>query len=124
MIIVRHPRTRRISLAHLLAVLSATGVQALDQIGGVAEEEGVARRTRDHGQHRQPHVRQRLRRKSARRRSTPDMSSECAYKRLKLRAYSPAVTDAEHVRHGFEQRPRVLFQPVGFLYDRVEHMII
>lgn len=29
----------------------------------------------------------------------------------------PSVSDAEHVRHGLEQGPRVLFQPIGFLEE-------
>lgn len=63
---------------NLFAVLSAGRVQTLYEIGGVPQEQGVARGAADHGQHGQPHVRQRLRRETA-------------------------VTDAQHVRHGFEQ---------------------
>lgn len=73
-----------------LAVLAAGGVQRLDQVGGVADEEGVAGRARDHGDHGQPQVRQVLRRESP-------------------------VADAQHVGHGLEERPRILLQPVGFL---------
>ena len=44
----------------------------------------------DHGEHGEPHVRERLGREAA-------------------------VPDAEHVRHRLEQRPGVLLQPVGLL---------
>ena len=63
----------------------------------MAEEEGVTRGAADHGQHGQPHVGQRLRRESA-------------------------VTDAEHVRHGFEQGPRVLLQPERFLNHSIQSL--
>ena len=56
----------------------------------MSEEEGVAGGATDHGQHGQPHVRQGLRREAA-------------------------VTDAQHVRHGLKQRPRVLLQPERLL---------
>lgn len=56
----------------------------------MAEEHCVARGPTDHGEHREPHVRQRLRGEAA-------------------------VTDAQHVGHGLEQGPRVLLQPVGLL---------
>ena len=46
----------------------------------------------DHGEHGEPHVGEGLRREAA-------------------------VADAQHVRHGLEQRPRVLLQPVGLLKD-------
>ncbi|KAH9400592.1 hypothetical protein TYRP_002160 [Tyrophagus putrescentiae] len=86
--------SRQLSVAHvllhlfeLLAVLPTTAVQRLYQIGGVAEEEGVAGGAGDHAQQCQPHVRQRLRGKAA-------------------------VADAQHVRHGLEQRPGVLVEPL------------
>lgn len=75
---------------YLFSVLSPGRVQALDEIGGVAQEEGVARRSGYHGEHRQPHVGQRL-------------------------GWKTTVTYAQHVRHGLEQGPRVLLQPEGFL---------
>lgn len=56
----------------------------------MSEKEGVASSSTDHGQHCQPHVGQRLGRE-------------------------PSVTDAQHVRHGFEEGPRVLLQPERFL---------
>ena len=45
---------------HLLPVLPPGGVEALDEVGGVAQEHGVAGGAAHHAQHRQPHVRQRL----------------------------------------------------------------
>ena len=75
---------------YLFAILSPRGIERLDEIGRVAEEEGVTRRPADHTQHRQPHVSQRLRRESP-------------------------VSYAQHVRHGLEQGPRILLQPEGVL---------
>ena len=46
----------------------------------------------DHGEHGEPHVRERLGREAA-------------------------VPDAQHVRHRLEQRPRVLLEPVGLLEE-------
>ena len=46
---------------HLLSVLSPAAVQALDEVGGVTQEHGVAGGAADHAQHGQPHVCQRLR---------------------------------------------------------------
>lgn len=34
-----------------------------------------------------------------------------------LNVVVPSVSDAEHVRHGLKQGPRVLFQPIGFLKE-------
>ena len=61
-------------VTHLLPVLSPRGVQALYEVGGVAQEHGVAGGATDHAQHGQPHVSQRLR-------------------------GEPAVADTEHVGH-------------------------
>jgi hypothetical protein len=61
----------------------------------VTEEEGIAGGSADHRKHCQPHIRQRLRRE-------------------------PSVTDAKHVRHGFEKCPRVLLQPKRFLSSLFE----
>ena len=61
-------------VSHLLSVLSPGGVQALDEVGGVAEEHGVAGGAADHAQHSQPHVSQGLR-------------------------GEPAVANTEHVGH-------------------------
>ena len=59
----------------LLPVLPAGGVEALYEVGGVAEEHGVAGGPADHAEHGQPHVSQRL-------------------------GGEPAVADTEHVGHG------------------------
>lgn len=75
---------------HPLSVLSPRRVQRLDKVCGMAEEECVARGAADHGQHGQPHVRERLWREAA-------------------------VSDTQHVGHRFEQRPRILFQPERLL---------
>lgn len=77
--------------AYLLSVLAAGRVEALDEVGRVTEEEGVASGAADHGEHGEPHVGERLRREAA-------------------------VADAQHVRHGFEQGPRVLLEPERLLY--------
>ena len=61
-------------VTHLLPVLSPGGVEALYEVGGVAQEHGVAGGATDHAQHGQPHVSQGLRGK-------------------------PAVSDTEHVGH-------------------------
>ena len=61
-------------VSYLLSVLSSGGVKALDEVGGVAEEHGVAGGATDHTQHGQPHVSQGLRRE-------------------------PPVADTEHVGH-------------------------
>ena len=67
----RHPFTIHvISLcvclaAHLLPVLAPAAVQALDDAGGVPEDEGEAGGARDHGHHRQPEVRHVLGREPA-----------------------------------------------------------
>ena len=45
-------------------VLTARGVKGLYEVGGVPEEHGVAGGSAHHAQHRQPHVRQGLRRES------------------------------------------------------------
>jgi len=52
----------------------------------MSEEKSVTRRTADHAEHGEPHVGQGLWRK-------------------------PTVSDTQHVWHGFEEGPRVLFQP-------------
>lgn len=57
----------------------------------MADKQGVARCSSQHTYHRQPHIRYILWRISA-------------------------VTDAEHVRQSLEQRPRVLFWPIGVLH--------
>ncbi len=70
------------------------------------EEHSVAGGPADHGQHGEPHVRETLGREAA-------------------------VADAQHVGHGLEQRPRILFQPVGLLQkgdinrgeSRVAHLL-
>ena len=62
-------------VSYLLSVLSSGGVKALDEVGGVAQEHGVAGGATDHTQHGQPHVSQGLR-------------------------GEPAVADTEHVGHG------------------------
>ena len=77
---------------HLLPVLAAGRVQALYDAGGVAEDHGVAGGARHHAEHRQPQVRHVLR-------------------------GEPPVSDAQHVRHGLEQRPGVLLPPPGFLHN-------
>ena len=46
--------------SHLLPVLPPGGVKALYEVGGVAEEHGVAGGAAHHAQHGQPHVRERL----------------------------------------------------------------
>ena len=51
--------------AHLLPVLAPAAVQALDDAGGVPEDEGEAGGARDHGHHRQPEVRHVLGREPA-----------------------------------------------------------
>ena len=61
-------------VSHLLSVLSPGGVEALYEVGSVAEEHGVAGGPTDHTQHGQPHVRQGLR-------------------------GEPAIADTEHVGH-------------------------
>ena len=61
-------------VSHLLSVLSPGGVEALDEVGCVAQEHGVAGGATDHTQHGQPHVSQGLRGK-------------------------PAIPDTEHVGH-------------------------
>ena len=50
--------------AHLLPVLAPAAVQALDDAGGVPEDQGEAGGARDHGHHRQPEVRHVLWRES------------------------------------------------------------
>ena len=62
------------SVSHLLSVLSPGGVKALYEVGGVAQEHGVAGRATDHTQHGQPHVSQGL-------------------------GGKPPVADTEHVGH-------------------------
>lgn len=64
-------------LPHLLLILPSGGVQGLDQSCCVANKNGIAGRSDDHAQHGEPDVGQALRRLSA-------------------------VTDAQHVAHGFE----------------------
>lgn len=76
---------------YLFSILSTWRIQTLNQIGRMPQEQGVTCSTRNHRQHRQPHVGQRLGRKTS-------------------------ITDAQHVRHRFEQRPWVLFQPERLLY--------
>lgn len=63
-----------------LAVLAAGRVQRLDQVGGVADEKGVAGGAGDHGDHGEPQVGEVLRREAP-------------------------VSDTQHVRHGLEERP-------------------
>ena len=62
---------------YLLPVLPPAAVQALDDGGGVAEDEGEAGGPGDHGDHGEPEVSHVLR-------------------------GEPAVADAEHVRHRLE----------------------
>lgn len=80
---------------YLFAVLASRRVEALDEVGGVAEEQGVASGSADHGEHGEPHVGERLRREAA-------------------------VPDAQHVRHGFEEGPRVLLEPERLLFNGAE----
>lgn len=65
----------------------------------MAQEQRVTGGSAYHGQHGQPHVTQRLRRK-------------------------PTVANAQHVRHGFEQRPRILLRPVCFLETWFEKIVL
>ena len=62
-------------VSHLLSVLSPGGVQALDEVGGVTEEHGIAGGAADHAEHGEPHVGEGLR-------------------------GEPPVADTEHVGHG------------------------
>lgn len=80
-------------VTNLFSILSARWVQALDQIGCMSQEQCVTCSSTYHWKHGQPHVGQRLRRK-------------------------PPVTDAQHVWHGFEQGPRILFGPTGVLHKQ------
>ena len=75
-------------VSHLLSVLSPGGVQALDEVGGVAQEHGVAGGAADHTQHGQPHVGQGLR-------------------------GEPAVADTEHVGHGLHNVRSEQFRKVA-----------
>lgn len=75
-----------IYVIYLLAVLSSRGIERLNEIRRVSEEKSVTRCAADHAEHGEPHVGQGLWRK-------------------------PTVPDTQHVRHGFEESPRVLFQP-------------
>ena len=50
---------------YLFPVLSSAAVQTLDEVGGVAQEHGVAGGPGDHGEHGEPHVSEGLRRKPA-----------------------------------------------------------
>ena len=75
---------------HLFSVLSSRWVQALNQICGMAEEHCITCGPTDHWQHSQPHVRHALR-------------------------WKTTITNAQHVWHGFEHGPRVLFEPICFL---------
>lgn len=43
--------------SYLFTVLSPRGVQALNEVGGVAQKEGIACGAADHRQHSKPHVR-------------------------------------------------------------------
>ena len=63
---------------HLLSVLSPAAVQALDDAGGVSQDQSKAGGASNHRDHGQPEIRHVLRRK-------------------------PAVPDTQHVRHGLEQ---------------------
>lgn len=84
-------------MRYLFSVLSPGWIQALDQIRGVSQEQRVTCRARNHGEHGQPHVGQWLGRKSP-------------------------ITNTEHMGHGFEQRPWVLFQPIGLLQTIARHL--
>ena len=48
---------------YLFAVLSPAAVKTLDEVGGVAEEHGIAGGPGDHGEHGEPHVSEGLGRK-------------------------------------------------------------
>ena len=58
----------------------------------MTKEHSVTGSTTDHRQHGEPHVCQALRREAP-------------------------VTNAQHVRHGFEHGPGVLLEPVRFLFQ-------
>ena len=45
-------------IGYLFSVLTSGRIEALNEIGGMTEEKGVAGGAADHGQHREPHVRQ------------------------------------------------------------------
>lgn len=83
---------------YLFSILSPGGVQTLDEVGRVPEEECVAGGSRDHGEHGQPHVGEGLR-------------------------GEPSVPDAQHVRHGLEERPRVLLEPESLLKHRMRNSV-
>lgn len=71
---------------YLFAILSSRRVERLNEICRVSKKKSVTCRTADHAEHSQPHVGQRLWRESA-------------------------ISDTQHMRHGFEEGPRILFQP-------------
>lgn len=81
----------------LIIIESSGSVGRLDERSGMTNEQRVARGAGQHTDHCQPDVRDTLRR----------VSTE---------------TDTEHVRQRFEQRPRVLFPPVGML-SHVQHTL-
>ena len=62
----------------------------------MTDKQRVARGAGQHADHRQPDVRYALR----------SVSTE---------------SDTQHVRQGFEQRPRVLLPPVGVLSEHIQH---
>lgn len=76
---------------HLFLVLSAGGIQRLDESSGVADEHGVAGGTYDHAQHSEPHIGH------------------------ALGGLGP-VADTQHVAHGFEQCIGVLHPPGVILW--------
>lgn len=81
---------RSLNINYLLAVLSSGGIEWLYEIRRVSEEKCITGSTADHTEHSEPHIGQGLR-------------------------WKPSVSYAEHVRHGFEKCPRVLFQPKRIL---------
>ena len=81
----------------LLPVLSPAAVQALDEVGGVAQEHGVAGGAADHAQHRQPHVRQGLGREP----EEADTFKNCL-SQYYCNVSSPSISDTQHVWHRLE----------------------
>ena len=75
---------------HLILVLSARCIQGLDQVGGVAQEHGVAGGSHDHAHDGQPHIAHTLGRMGT-------------------------VSYAQHVAHSHEQCIGILDVPCGIL---------
>ena len=77
-------------LCHLFPVETFRCVEGLNERRCVADEHRVARRTGQHADHGQPDVRRALR-------------------------WVAPVADTQHVGKRLEERPRILFRPVGVL---------